>query len=176
MKHAADERAAGETPTGERAARERLTAEGAAEGSADEEPGEGAATEGTAGEEPPQRTRRSRIGDEATGRQRSAARADRRPRNRSRRAIRVEEAQAHRRQHRRIYIGAIAVLALGLATQAVLEFRDSLAAHVPATRPLLGAVCRAFGCTIDPLRDAAALSIDASDLQADPAHTADCCC
>ena len=70
----------------------------------------------------------------------------------------------------RIYIGAIAVLALGLATQAVLGFRDSLAAHVPATRPLLGAVCRAFGCTIDPLRDAAALFIEASDLQADPAH------
>jgi hypothetical protein len=54
--------------------------------------------------------------------------------------------------------------------QAVLEYRESLAAHLPFTRPLLEGACRPFGCTIGPLRDAAALAIDASDLQADPAH------
>jgi hypothetical protein len=31
-------------------------------------------------------------------------------------------------------------------------------------------MCAAAGCAVRPLRDVAALSIDASDLQADPAH------
>jgi hypothetical protein len=35
---------------------------------------------------------------------------------------------------------------------------------------MLETACGLLGCTIEPLRDAAALSIDASDLQADPAH------
>jgi hypothetical protein len=74
------------------------------------------------------------------------------------------------RPHRALYPVAAVVLLLGIAVQAVLEYRDALAAHVPAARPLLAAACRGVGCTIDPLRDAGALSIDASDLQADPAH------
>ena len=71
---------------------------------------------------------------------------------------------------RAFYALALIALLAGLALQAVFEFRDALAAHVPATRPLLATACRALACTIEPLRDAAALSIDASDLQADPAH------
>jgi predicted Zn finger-like uncharacterized protein len=69
-----------------------------------------------------------------------------------------------------VYAGAIVVLAIGIVLQGILEFRDALAAHVPATRALLASACRALPCTIEPLRDTAALSIDASDLQADPAH------
>lgn len=65
---------------------------------------------------------------------------------------------------------AIALLLIALALQAVFEYRDTLAAHVPATRPILAGACGLLGCTIGPLRDTAALSIDASDLQADPAH------
>jgi predicted Zn finger-like uncharacterized protein len=65
---------------------------------------------------------------------------------------------------------AIPVLVVALAAQAIFHFRDSLAARVPATRPALVGLCALAGCDIRPLRDVAALSIDASDLQADPAH------
>jgi predicted Zn finger-like uncharacterized protein len=65
---------------------------------------------------------------------------------------------------------AIPVLALGLLLQSAFHFRDALAAHVPATKPALTRLCAISGCTIRPMRDVAALSIDASDLQADPAH------
>ena len=62
------------------------------------------------------------------------------------------------------------MLVLGLLLQAVFHFRDALAAHLPATKPLLTRACALAGCAVRPLRDVAALSIEASDLQADPAH------
>ena len=40
----------------------------------------------------------------------------------------------------------------------------------PATRPLLARLCELAGCAVRPLRDIGGLSIEASDLQADPAH------
>jgi predicted Zn finger-like uncharacterized protein len=69
-------------------------------------------------------------------------------------------------------LGAIAIplLAAGLVLQALFHFRDALAAHLPTTKPVLARMCALAGCTIRPLRDVAALAIDASDLQADPAH------
>ena len=69
-------------------------------------------------------------------------------------------------------MGAIAVpvLAIALVLQAVFHFRDALAAHMPASKPALQRLCAVAGCSIRPLRDVSALSIDASDLQADPAH------
>lgn len=67
-------------------------------------------------------------------------------------------------------IVGIPLLAVLLVFQALVHFRDALAAHVPWTRPLLAQMCALTGCTIRPLRNVAALSIDASDLQADPAH------
>jgi predicted Zn finger-like uncharacterized protein len=70
----------------------------------------------------------------------------------------------------RVYVAAVAVLALALVAQLAFAYRSALAAHLPATRPLLGAMCGTLGCSIEPLRDSGALSIDASDLQADPAH------
>jgi predicted Zn finger-like uncharacterized protein len=78
-----------------------------------------------------------------------------------------------RRPHkarRMLYTAAIPVLALALAAQAVFHFRDALAAHWPQTRPALGAMCAVAACQVRPLREVSALSIDASDLQADPAH------
>ena len=69
-----------------------------------------------------------------------------------------------------LYATAIVVLVLALMAQALFEYRDALAAHASFTRPVLQAACSAFGCDVGPLRDAAALSIDASDLRADPAH------
>jgi len=72
-------------------------------------------------------------------------------------------------------LGRVAVLAaplllLLLIAQAAFHFRDALAAHVPATKPLLVRACALLGCSVGPLHEAAGLSIDASDLQADPAH------
>src|SRR5689334_19006213 len=69
-----------------------------------------------------------------------------------------------------LYVAAIPLLLFALAAQAIFHFRDALAAHWPQTRPALAQMCAAAGCTVRPLRDVAALSIDASDLQADPAH------
>lgn len=68
------------------------------------------------------------------------------------------------------YALAIVVLVGLLAAQALFEFRDALAAHAPFTRPVLDAACRVAGCAVGPLRDASALSIEASELSADPAH------
>jgi predicted Zn finger-like uncharacterized protein len=66
-------------------------------------------------------------------------------------------------------IGAL-LLVLLLAVQAAWHFRDSIAAHFPGARPLMTQACALVGCTIRPLRDVAAVSIEASDLQADAAH------
>ena len=59
-----------------------------------------------------------------------------------------------------------------IAAQAAFHFRDSIVTFWPVTRPAFERVCGLAGCAIRPLRDAAMsyLSIDASDLQADPAH------
>ena len=83
---------------------------------------------------------------------------------------------ALRRKPRRtrvvLYAVAIAFLLLLIAGQAVFQFRDSIAARWPVTRAALVRACEIAGCTIGPLRDASMnhLSIEASDLQADPAH------
>jgi predicted Zn finger-like uncharacterized protein len=69
-----------------------------------------------------------------------------------------------------VYVVAIIALMLGFLGQLAWQYRDLLAAHVPATRPTLTRLCAFAGCTIQPLREVAGLSIDASDLQADPAH------
>jgi predicted Zn finger-like uncharacterized protein len=69
-----------------------------------------------------------------------------------------------------IYAVAVPLLVLLFVGQAVFHFRDAVAAHWPSTRPALASVCAAIGCDVRPLQDIAALSIEASDLQADPAH------
>jgi predicted Zn finger-like uncharacterized protein len=70
------------------------------------------------------------------------------------------------------YAGAIPLLIVALATQLLFHYRDAIAAHWPEAKPVLARVCQFAGCAIHPLRDLAMryLSIDASDLQADPAH------
>jgi hypothetical protein len=77
-----------------------------------------------------------------------------------------------RRRRVALYAIAIVVLVLLIVAQAIFHFRDAIAAHSPPARRVLQALCDAAGCTIHPLRDAAMgyLSIEASDLQADPAH------
>lgn len=68
------------------------------------------------------------------------------------------------------YALAIVALALALVVQLAWHYRDALAAHLPSTRPIMVRACALANCTIGPLREIAGLSIDASDLQADPAH------
>ena len=65
---------------------------------------------------------------------------------------------------------AILLLCIVLVGQAAFHFRDALAARWPASAPLLAQACAIAGCTVGPPREIAELSIQASDLQADPAH------
>jgi predicted Zn finger-like uncharacterized protein len=67
---------------------------------------------------------------------------------------------------------AIPLLFAALLAQLLFHYRDAVAARWPVSKPVLTQACALAGCTIRPLRDLAMqyLSIDASDLQADPAH------
>jgi predicted Zn finger-like uncharacterized protein len=69
-----------------------------------------------------------------------------------------------------LYGVGIPLLVLLLVAQALFHFRDAVAARWPATKSPLTTACAAVGCAIRPLHDIGGLSIDASDLQADPAH------
>ena len=74
------------------------------------------------------------------------------------------------RRHTWVYVLGILLLMALLAAQLLYHFRDAISAHWPATKPALTGMCAAVGCSVRPLRDVGALSIDASDLQVDPAH------
>jgi predicted Zn finger-like uncharacterized protein len=69
-----------------------------------------------------------------------------------------------------LYAAAIPVLVLALVLQAAFHFRDAIAANWPGSKPLLTKACVVARCTIRPLNDVEALTIDASDLQRDQAH------
>lgn len=81
-----------------------------------------------------------------------------------------QEKRERRRVPSWIFGMSVPVLVLLFAGQALFHFRDAIAAHWPNTKPALISLCAAAGCEVRPLRDVAALSIEASDLQADPAH------
>jgi predicted Zn finger-like uncharacterized protein len=65
---------------------------------------------------------------------------------------------------------SVPLLALLLVLQIGVHYRDWISAHWPSWKPVLSRLCAGLGCTVRPLRDTGALSIDASDLQADAAH------
>jgi len=69
-----------------------------------------------------------------------------------------------------MYVAAIVLLVLAFVGQIAWNYRDRLAAYVPTLRPVLTRLCAIASCEVRPLREVAGLSIDASDLQADPAH------
>jgi predicted Zn finger-like uncharacterized protein len=58
----------------------------------------------------------------------------------------------------------VVVLSLGALLQMALLWRDSLAAHLPGTKPALEAVCARAGCSVQPLRRIAQLSVESSGL------------
>lgn len=64
----------------------------------------------------------------------------------------------------------IPALVILLGAQALFHFRDAIAAHWPQTKPALIRLCALADCQLKPLQDVSGLSIEASDLQADPAH------
>jgi predicted Zn finger-like uncharacterized protein len=59
---------------------------------------------------------------------------------------------------------AVVLLALAVPVQMALLWRDSLAAHLPASTPALQALCRLAGCTVQPLRRIDALGVASSGL------------
>jgi predicted Zn finger-like uncharacterized protein len=79
-----------------------------------------------------------------------------------------------KKQRRRLpgwfYGMSLPVLLLLLAAQALFHFRDAIAAHWPVTKPALARLCAFARCEVRPMQDISGLSIEASDLQADPAH------
>jgi predicted Zn finger-like uncharacterized protein len=81
-----------------------------------------------------------------------------------------QEQATRRRLPSWVYASAIPVLVLILAAQALFHFRDAIAAHWPKTKPALASMCAAAGCQLRALQEINGLSIEASDLQADPAH------
>lgn len=54
------------------------------------------------------------------------------------------------------------LLALLLGGQVLVHERDRIAAHAPATAPLLAALCAPLGCTLQPWRQIEAVVIDSS--------------
>jgi hypothetical protein len=71
---------------------------------------------------------------------------------------------------RRPLIVVALLLALTLAGQLVFRFRSEIAVTTPSLRPLLVALCRVFDADLPLPRHAELVSIETSDLQADPAH------
>lgn len=77
----------------------------------------------------------------------------------------AEQAALWRRPAVRTALGAAVVgLGLALAAQAAVLWRDTLAAHLPASAPALHALCRLAGCQVQPLRRLDALAVASSGL------------
>ena len=68
------------------------------------------------------------------------------------------------------WISGIALSAILLFAQSAYFFRVSIAVHVPALKPALVAYCRMLNCTVPLPQDAALISIESSDLDADTEH------
>ncbi len=81
-----------------------------------------------------------------------------------------QETQNRRRIPMWAYAASVPVFVLLLAGQALFHFRDAVAAHWPRTKPALITLCAAAACQLRALQEINGLSIEASDLQADPAH------
>lgn len=76
---------------------------------------------------------------------------------------RAEDLARWRRSPRRFLLaGVAALLALGLAAQWTIHFRDFVAARWPQTTSALEALCGTLGCAVSPLRRINAISVEAS--------------
>lgn len=78
---------------------------------------------------------------------------------------RAEQAQRWRQPRVRAALAGLGVVSvLVLAGQATYEYRDLIAAHVPATRSALAAGCSALGCSIGPPLAIEHISVESSGL------------
>lgn len=77
--------------------------------------------------------------------------------------------QRRQRRARRLFGAGSAILALLLLAQAAYALRNPIAAHLPQTKPALLAICRTLGCRIGLPAQIDAISIESSELQAQPA-------
>ena len=67
--------------------------------------------------------------------------------------------------------GLLGLLALlGLAAQLLLHFRTDVALLAPELKPILVTACKSLNCTVRLPRRPELMSIESSDLQADPEH------
>ena len=69
-------------------------------------------------------------------------------------------------------LSGVVLGAATLAAQGAWFYRNELAVVIPATKPVLDEMCLRAGCSLEPALDAQAISIEASDLQADPGNRA----
>jgi hypothetical protein len=77
----------------------------------------------------------------------------------------ADRAQRWHSPRRRALLASLAVLAtLALLAQVALQYRDLLAARVPALRPLLVQVCEPLGCRVDAARAIDSLVVESSGL------------
>jgi len=71
---------------------------------------------------------------------------------------------------RRSWLAGSVLLALVLIAQTGFHFRGEIALLLPETKPLLARLCASFGCDLPLPRRAELMSIESSDLQADPSN------
>lgn len=76
--------------------------------------------------------------------------------------------QRRQRRARLLFGTGSAILALLLLAQAAYTLRNPIAAHLPQTKPALLAICQALGCRITLPAQIDAISIESSELQAQP--------
>ena len=73
-----------------------------------------------------------------------------------------------RRRNRKLFGTGCAILALILLAQAAYGWRNTLAAYLPQAKPALLTMCHTFGCSIALPARIDAISIESSELQAQP--------
>ncbi len=77
----------------------------------------------------------------------------------------AERAQRWHSPRRRALLASLALLAtLALLAQVALQYRDLVAARMPALRPLLVQACAALGCRVDAARSIDSLVVESSGL------------
>ncbi|MBA3596758.1 MAG: zinc-ribbon domain-containing protein [Methylibium sp.] len=77
----------------------------------------------------------------------------------------AEDAARWQRPRVRASLVVAGLLLLGvLSVQVAVQFRDTIAAYRPDARPALEALCDVMGCNVGPLRQLAALTVEASGL------------
>jgi len=72
--------------------------------------------------------------------------------------------------HRARWVAGSALLALALMTQIAFHYRGEIALVFPELRPTLAELCASLACEVPLPRRAELISIESSDLQADPSN------